>query len=77
MPRGPPPLKKPLRQNEFYCLKCRARVRVPADELKVRHYTNKKLRYKVPMLKGLCHKCESTVNKIVKRDSAILRRLKN
>lgn len=63
MPR-PRSLKSKLKKDEFYCLKCRARVK--GDNIKQKNVRNYK-RGTVPMLKGVCHKCESKVNKIVKK----------
>lgn len=71
MPRGPKPLKKKLKQNEFYCVKCRGRSRVSSDEICFRDIKNKKRRNnKVPMLQSECHKCGTGLNKIVKNSKA-------
>lgn len=64
MPRGPSPLHSKLKQNEFYCVKCRKRVTVPADNICVKQYANKRVGRKISMLKGECKKCGTGVNKI-------------
>lgn len=64
MPRGPPPLKSKLKKNEFYCVGCRKRV--TGTDLHVKKVRNRKVGM-VPMLKGYCRKCESKVNKFIKK----------
>lgn len=71
MPRGPPPLKKKLRQNQFYCVGCRKRVTVKADDICTKKYRNKK-RGSVSALKGECHTCNAPLTKFIK-DSAYQR----
>lgn len=63
MPRGPKPLKKKLKKNEFYCLSCRSKC--VGDDLYLKKIRNSK-RGMVPMFKGFCHKCDGKVNKFVK-----------
>lgn len=54
------PLKGKLKQNEFYCVSCRARAK--GDDVK-----NAKARKTgQPMLKGFCVRCENKVAKFVK-----------
>ena len=67
MPRGPKPLRSPLKANQFYCVKCRARVSVDKDDMCVRAGTKKT--HGVPMLKAQCHKCDSGLNKFIKQNA--------
>lgn len=63
MPR-PRSLKTKLRKDEFYCVKCRARRKGnDVDYVYVKNYK----RGKVPMMSGYCPKCETKVNKFVKK----------
>lgn len=64
MPRGPKPLKGHLGKEQFYCVKCRARVH--GDEIKFKTTKSSK-RGVIPMLKAWCHKCETRVNKFIKQ----------
>lgn len=66
MPRGPKPLKTKLRKNEFYCVACRKRVRVAADDVDEVTVYNKRVHHRIPMEKSSCPKCDVTVNKFVK-----------
>lgn len=54
------PLKGKLKEDEFYCVSCRARRK--ADEVK----KGKARVTGQPMLKGYCVKCENKVVKFVK-----------
>ena len=64
----PKPQNKKLKQREFYCVKCRKRVSVPADDICVTVYKNKKVKGGVPALVGACKKCDTNVNKFIKRN---------
>jgi len=60
-----------MKQNQFYCLSCRKRVMIPADDIRLKIFKNyKRLNGKVPMLKGYCQKCDTSVYKIIK-DKAV------
>lgn len=63
MPR-PRSLKTKLRKDEFYCVRCRARRK--GFDIKFKNVKNYK-RGTVPMMKGFCQKCETKVNKFVKK----------
>ena len=65
MPRS---LTTKLKQREFYCVKCRKRVAVPANDICVTVYRNKKVKGGVPALVGSCKKCDTNVNKFIKRN---------
>jgi hypothetical protein len=64
MPRGPNPLRTKLKENEFYCVGCRARVKVDPEDIRFKDYSSSK-RMKIPMIKGQCGSCNANVNKIV------------
>lgn len=59
-----------LRQNQFYCVKCRARRTAPENSMYVKIYKNKKMAGgKVPALKAECSKCSTPLTKFIKHDS--------
>lgn len=58
-----------LKQRQFYCVSCRARRMVPADDICVAVLKNKKVKGGVPALVGKCNKCDqSKMYKFIKRD---------
>ncbi len=63
----PNPLKTKLKEQEFYCVKCRKRVKVASDDMGVHLFKKVKTRMKVPALVGEC-KCDTTVVKFIKHD---------
>jgi hypothetical protein len=63
----PKPLKTKLKQQEFYCVKCRKRVKIASDDMGVSVFKNEKTGMKVPSLVGNC-KCDTTVIKFIKHD---------
>ena len=66
MPRGPKPLKSPLKNDEFYCLSCRNRRK--SVDFSPRKIKNKKaVGKKIHMLSGTCSKCGTRVNKIISK----------
>lgn len=69
MPRGPNPMKRKLKQTEFYCVSCRKPVSVHADDICFKDAKSSKRR-KIPMLKAYCSKCDCNLNKFVKASSA-------
>lgn len=72
MPRK---LGKKLKQQEFYCVQCRKRVKCNADDMCLRKVRNYKRKGGVPMLAGHCKKCDCNVNKFVKvKDAAKLQK---
>ena len=58
-----------MRENEFYCVKCRKVVKVPKDDICLTFIKNKKIG-KIPALKGECAKCDTNLTKFVKVDDA-------
>lgn len=67
MPRGPKPLHKKLTEKQFYCVSCRKRVN--GDNIKIRSVHNYKVG-SIPTMKAICHRCDSKLNKFVKRSKA-------
>jgi hypothetical protein len=65
MPRGPKPLTAKLKQDEFYCVKCRKRTKSP--DFVVKKIKNSK-RKDICMMKGTCKKCGTNVNKFISKD---------
>lgn len=66
MPRGPKPLKTKLKKNEFYCVKCRNRVKCDSADICVKKIQNRKIGY-IPALKCHC-KCGTSLTKFIRRD---------
>ena len=60
-------LKSKLTQRQFYCVKCRSRKTIQADDICVKKYTNKRIigGY-TPTLKGKCNTCGTTLTKFIK-----------
>ena len=55
-----------MKEREFYCVSCRSRVMVPAEDICVKIYKNKKMvGGKVPTLKSYC-KCDCKLTKFIK-----------
>ena len=69
MPRGPKPLKSRLKQNQFYCVKCRKRVTSHPDDICVKNIRNRKTG-SIPALKSECPKCGTKLFKFSKRKDA-------
>lgn len=67
-----------LKENQFYCLSCRARRTCKADDISVKTYKNKRTGKSVPTMKCECPKCGTNMNKFVKHsDAAKLRKKYN
>ena len=65
--KKPTKLKEPLKENEFYCVGCRKRVKIPVANMCVKmNHTSKRT---VPTLIGKCEKCKCKLNKFIKNDS--------
>lgn len=63
----PRKLKAPLKENEFYCVSCRGRVKVDKDDMCVQMLKNKRSSDgKVPALRARCD-CKTNLTKFVKR----------
>jgi hypothetical protein len=66
----PAKLKTKLKQTEFYCVGCRARVKEHPDDICVKVYKNKRMYDgKVPTLKSQCHRCGVNLTKFIKHDA--------
>jgi hypothetical protein len=65
MPRK---LKTKLRENEFYCVSCRARKNSDSGSICVKVYNNSRSG-PTPTLKGQCSVCGTNLTKFIKRDS--------
>lgn len=63
----PHKLQSKLKQRDFYCVSCRKRVSVPADEMGVQTFKNKKVKGGVPALRSECPKCGTNVTKFIKK----------
>lgn len=55
-------------ERTFYCVKCRKKCIVPAQDICVKVYRNPKTG-STPALRGECGKCGTTCTKFIKRDS--------
>lgn len=54
-----------MKDQEFYCVKCRKKVHLPAKEIGVVFFHNKK-RGEIPALMGHCRQCDTKVTKFIK-----------
>lgn len=63
----PASLRKKLKQDEFYCVSCRARVK--GDDICVDVLKNRRVKGGVPTLAGYCKRCGTNVYKFVKRSA--------
>ncbi len=54
-----------MKQNQFYCVKCRKKVTVPTNDICHVNLKSRK-RKKIPALVGYCKKCECDLYKFVK-----------
>ena len=55
-----------MKENQFYCVKCRKAVTVHVEDICVSNIKNKKTG-KVPVVKAVC-KCGTNLTKFIKRD---------
>lgn len=60
----PSKLKSPLKERDFYCVKCRKRVSAKSKDICIQFFDNKK-RGKVPALRGKCSACGTMLTKFV------------
>ena len=65
----PSKLKKPLKENEFYCVSCRARVYMNSEDMCVKIYKNSRTGLNTPTLKAYCFECNTNLTKFIKHDS--------
>lgn len=63
-----------MNEKQFYCVACRKKVMLPASDICVKVYKNKKTGTS-PALVGQC-KCGTNVTKFIKRDSVAAMRQK-
>jgi len=59
----------PLKEQEFYCVKCRERVFVEKENMCVKIYKNSRTGLDTPALKGYCFESETNLTKFIKHDS--------
>lgn len=57
-----------MKNNEFYCVKCRGVVSIPSNKVCLVALNNSK-RGKIPALRGDCKKCNVKLTKFVKLSS--------
>lgn len=59
-----------LKQQQFYCVKCKAKRTVKAGDICVKVYRNKRMYDgKAPSLRSECPKCGTNLTKFIKHDS--------
>jgi len=58
-------------ERQFYCVKCRKKVVVPAEDVCVKTYKNKRIRGGSPALVARCAKCDTKVTKFIKADHKV------
>lgn len=55
-----------MKQNQFYCVACRAKVLAKADDMCVQTFKNKRVKGGVPALRANCRKCGYNLTKFIK-----------
>jgi len=65
----PSKLTTKLKQEEFYCVSCRGRVKVEGGDICVKIYNNSKTGRSTPALRGRCSKCGTNLTKFIKTTS--------
>lgn len=63
-----------MKEREFYCVKCKKRVVLPACDINVIIYKNKKSG-KTPALTGFHSKCGTKLTKFIKRDPEYVKKM--
>ena len=58
-----------LTEQEFYCVKCRGRVKVRAEDMCVTVFRNKRMKGGSPALRAKCPKCGTNLTKFRKHDA--------
>lgn len=56
-------------ERQFYCVACRKKITVPAEDICVKTYKNRRVKGGVPTLVGNCPKCDTLMVKFIKRAS--------
>lgn len=64
-PKKSPKKGSPLKQNEFYCVKCRHRVTCDKSDISLKTKLNPRNNVNVHMLKCKCKHCDTTLNKFI------------
>jgi hypothetical protein len=64
---APRKLKHKLKQNQFYCVKCRKAKTAKADDICLTVYDNERIG-PVPALKAVCS-CNTNLTKFIKRSA--------
>jgi hypothetical protein len=59
---------KKLVENEFYCVKCRHRVKCNKEDMCVKSKLNPRNKVKVHMLKCKCQHCDTSLTKFISAD---------
>ena len=54
-----------MRENQFYCVKCRKPVTVNKSDIYLKVIRTSK-RKRVPMIKSVCGKCDTNLTKFIK-----------
>lgn len=56
-----------LKQNQFYCVKCRSRRTVQPSSMCVKEYKNRRAKHgHAPVLKSYCNICNTSLTKFIK-----------
>lgn len=66
MPRK---LTSKLKEDEFYCVSCRGRVKSNGGAICVEIYNNRRTGRSTPALRGQCAKCGTNLTKFIKTSS--------
>lgn len=63
----PSKLKTKLKQNQFYCVKCKCRKTCKSSNMCVKEHKNKRSKTGyIPTLKSYCGNCETPLTKFIK-----------
>ena len=65
MPRGPPPMNRRLRKNEFYCVRCKAPVKCDSADICYKVYQNPRTHKSVHALKCECVECGTNLTRFI------------
>lgn len=58
-----------MKQNQFYCVKCRKKKMCKSSDMGIKVYANKRMKGgKAPALKCACPACGTNMTKFIKHD---------
>lgn len=51
------------KENQFYCVSCRAKITAHPDDMGVKTFKNPKMKGGTPALRSVCHVCGTNLTK--------------